>query len=49
MEKHKDFTDWAISVGVKINGVAPHHFPGRGLGIIAEKELKVSMRGKGQS
>ncbi len=42
MEKHLEFTDWAISKGVQINGIAAHKFPGRGLGIIAEKKHKVS-------
>lgn len=36
MEKHHEFTEWAIARGVKINGIAAHRFPGRGLGIIAE-------------
>jgi hypothetical protein len=41
MDIHEKFTDWAIEKGVKINGIRPHRFEGRGLGIIAEKDLKV--------
>jgi hypothetical protein len=41
MEKHRDFVKWAISNGVEVNGVVPHRFPGRGLGIIAEQSHKV--------
>lgn len=37
MEKHQRFTVWAIMRGVKINGLAAHRFPGKGLGIIAER------------
>ncbi|KAG0650498.1 Ribosomal lysine N-methyltransferase 2 [Hyphodiscus hymeniophilus] len=43
MEVHRDFTEWAVSRGVKINGIAAHKFPGRGLGIIAEKSFKASL------
>jgi len=41
MDVHKEFTEWAVARGVKLNGIASHKFPGRGIGIIAEKELKV--------
>ncbi len=41
MEIHEKFTEWAIEKGVKINGIKPHRFEGRGLGIIAERDLKV--------
>ncbi|KAL3420204.1 SET domain-containing protein [Phlyctema vagabunda] len=37
MDIHKEFTEWAVAQGVKINGIAAHKFPGKGLGIIAEK------------
>jgi hypothetical protein len=43
MENHIEFTKWAVAQGVVINGIAAHRFPGRGLGIIAEKNLKVRM------
>jgi hypothetical protein len=41
MDIHKKFMEWAIEKGVKINGIRPHRFEGRGLGIIAERDLKV--------
>jgi hypothetical protein len=41
MEKHLDFTNWAISKGVKLNGVVAHRFPARGLGIMAEEKHEV--------
>ncbi len=41
MEIHEKFTEWAIEKGVKINGIRPHRFEGRGLGIIAERDFKV--------
>ncbi|TVY82644.1 SET domain-containing protein, partial [Lachnellula suecica] len=40
MEAHRKFTKWALDQGVEINSVAPHRFPGKGLGIIAEKDFK---------
>lgn len=43
MEIHKEFAEWAVARGVKINGVAAHRFPGKGLGIIAEKQFKARM------
>lgn len=42
MEKHEEFTAWAVSKGAKIHGIAAHAFPGRGLGIIATEKLEVS-------
>ena len=41
MDIHEHFTEWATEKGVEINGIRPHRFEGRGLGIIAEKDLKV--------
>jgi hypothetical protein len=40
MDIHKEFTEWAVARGVKLDGIATHRFPGKGLGIIAERELK---------
>lgn len=40
----EEFTGWAVAQGVKLNGIAAHRFPGRGFGIIAERELKVCMK-----
>jgi hypothetical protein len=42
MDHHSQLAKWATDGGVKVNGVAAHDFPGRGLGIIATKNLRVS-------
>ncbi|KAF2679448.1 SET domain-containing protein [Lentithecium fluviatile CBS 122367] len=39
-EEHTRFVDWAQNNGVEINGIAPAKFVGRGMGIVAAKELK---------
>jgi hypothetical protein len=41
MEMDNEFTKYAAALGVKLNGIAIHRFPGRGLGIIAERKLEV--------
>lgn len=41
MELHRDSTKWALAHGVTLNGIAAHRFPGKGLGIIAEKDFDV--------
>lgn len=41
MDVHEEFTEWALAQGLNLNGIAIHRFPGRGVGIIAEKELNV--------
>jgi hypothetical protein len=41
-EQHTQFVDWAKSNGVEINGIAPARFSGRGMGIVAAKDIKVS-------
>jgi hypothetical protein len=46
MDIHKEFTEWAVVRGVKLVGIATHRFPGRGLGIIAERELNVCRAGQ---
>jgi hypothetical protein len=33
---------WAIAQGVELSGVQPRALPGRGVGIVATRELKVS-------
>lgn len=43
MDDHRKFTAWALTKGVEIGGVAPHRFPGKGLGIIAERDIKVRL------
>lgn len=40
--KHDAFTNWAEAKGVTINSVAPAHVPGKGFGIVATRNLKVS-------
>ncbi|PLN79104.1 ribosomal N-lysine methyltransferase [Aspergillus taichungensis] len=39
-DEHEAFTQWAISKGVQIKGIAPAHFPGRRLGMIATRTIK---------
>lgn len=43
-EEHTRFVEWAEKHGVDINGVAPAKFAGRGMGIVAAKDVKVSRR-----
>jgi hypothetical protein len=43
MEIHHEFTAWAVKNGLNINGIAPHRFPGRGLGIVAVERHEVSL------
>ncbi|KAF8864485.1 hypothetical protein BDZ45DRAFT_721499 [Acephala macrosclerotiorum] len=38
---HKKFAKWTVAREVKLNSIAIHRFPGKELGIIAEKELKI--------
>lgn len=40
-KQHESFTEWAISQGIIPNGAAPARFPGRGLGMIATRNIKV--------
>ncbi|KAL4812737.1 hypothetical protein BDW67DRAFT_193228 [Aspergillus spinulosporus] len=37
---HTAFTEWAVSHGIEINGIAPARFPGRGLGMIATQTIQ---------
>ncbi|KAL4968340.1 ribosomal N-lysine methyltransferase [Aspergillus stella-maris] len=37
--EHTAFTQWAVKNGIKINGVAPAHFPGRRLGMVATRDV----------
>jgi hypothetical protein len=41
MTNHEQLTKWAINRGFKLNGIRAHSFPGRGLGIVAEKNIEV--------
>ncbi|KAG2416683.1 hypothetical protein HFD88_007899 [Aspergillus terreus] len=38
--EHETFTQWALSNGVQINGIAPARFPGRGTGMIATRTIE---------
>ena len=40
-EDHEAFTVWAMENGVEAFGVTPARFPGRGLGMMATREIKV--------
>jgi hypothetical protein len=40
--EHHAFLKWALSHGIKINGLAPTRFPGRGMGMIATRTIEVS-------
>ncbi|KAL3467795.1 hypothetical protein BJX64DRAFT_123332 [Aspergillus heterothallicus] len=40
--EHENFTQWAISHGIKIKGIAPARFPGRRLGMIATRDIKAN-------
>lgn len=42
-EEHTKFVRWAGENGVTINGIAPAKFVDRGMGIIAARDLQVSM------
>ena len=41
MDVLEDLTKWAVARGVKLDGIAAHKFPGKGLGVIAEENLCV--------
>jgi hypothetical protein len=41
-DEHSEFVEWAAANGVDINGIAPARFSGRGMGIVAAKDVKVS-------
>ncbi|KAF2184825.1 SET domain-containing protein [Zopfia rhizophila CBS 207.26] len=40
-EEHDRFVEWAQKQGIEINGVGPARFAGRGMGIVAAKDLKI--------
>lgn len=42
-EDHEAFTEWALAQGVIANSVTPARFPGRGLGMIATRKIKVRL------
>lgn len=42
MEAYEELLLWAKDKGINLNGVKPRRIPGRGMGIVATKPLKVS-------
>jgi len=40
MELHEKLTEWAVSRGTKLNGITAHRFPGKGMGIIAQRNIQ---------
>lgn len=42
-EEHTRFIDWAQDNGVLVNGIAPARFKDRGMGIVASKDINVSI------
>lgn len=40
-EQHTAFMKWAITQNIGINGVEPARIPGRGLGMIATRDIQV--------
>ena len=42
MEAYEELLVWAKDKGIILNGVEPRRIPGRGMGIVATKPLKVT-------
>ncbi|KAK2808168.1 hypothetical protein FQN50_004909 [Emmonsiellopsis sp. PD_5] len=40
--EHEEFTEWAKSQEIKINGVAPTRFPGQGVGMAAQRNINAN-------
>ncbi|KAL4903181.1 hypothetical protein BDW74DRAFT_186502 [Aspergillus multicolor] len=40
--EHITFTEWAVSLGISLKGIAPARFPGRGLGMVATRVIRVN-------
>lgn len=43
MEPHEELIRWATGSGVVLNGIKPKRIPGRGIGIVATRPLKVRL------
>lgn len=41
MPTSQELTQWALSKGLKLNGIAAHNFPQKGMGILAKKHFHV--------
>ena len=44
MSLHEQLEAWALELGVKLHGVSAQEIPGRGIGMVAERNLQVSER-----
>ncbi|KAI0857317.1 SET domain-containing protein [Xylaria cubensis] len=40
MDPIQELLDWATSHGVKLNGIAPERIPGRGIGVLATRDIQ---------
>ncbi|KAI0543747.1 SET domain-containing protein [Xylaria curta] len=40
MDPVQELLDWATSHGVKLNGIAPERIPGRGIGVLATRDIQ---------
>lgn len=41
MSVPEDFAAWAASKGVVLSGIEPRAIPGRGIGLVTTREIKV--------
>jgi hypothetical protein len=41
MDPLQELLDWATSHGVKLNGILPERIPGRGIGVLATRDIQV--------
>lgn len=41
MEVYEELLRWSTEQGVEIHGIEPQSIPGRGIGIVATKSIKV--------
>ena len=48
-DEHVQFVEWAKGNGVEIDGIAAARFVGRGMGIVAAKDLKVGQQSSPQT
>ena len=42
MSVPEDFAAWAASKGVELSGIEPRQMPGRGIGLVTTRDIKVS-------
>jgi hypothetical protein len=43
MEPHEALLEWAEPLGVTLNGIIPKRLPGRGVGVVATRDIKVTI------